>query len=291
MARQPRWGQGRADLFNPMRALLLDQPMKAIVPTEVLGITDFPLLWMQGPRTAMSLHWDGNNNSLDERVQAAALALGATPETIDRKALARVKTYLDDLTVPSNPKLDRVEPALVARGRVLYMQACAACHGSWEGTYSFQGERLGTIEPVEQVGTDPGRFQAFTEEVASALGKLFLESPALPFKHFRKTRGYANLPLDGLWLRAPYLHNGSVPSLRDLLLPPDQRPKRFFRGNNLLDLEDGGFLAGPCNPETRYQFFFCFDTTLPGNGNGGHLYGTDLPEEDRRALLEYLHQF
>ena len=47
------------------------------------------------------------------------------------------------------------------------------------------------------------------------------------FSHFRKTDGYANMPLDGVWLRAPYLHNGSVPTLRALLFP-DERPRTFF---------------------------------------------------------------
>ena len=55
------------------------------------------------------------------------------------------------------------------------------------------------------------------------------------FSHFRKTFGYANSPLDGVWLRAPYLHNGSVPTLRDLLEPSDQRPKTFYRGYDVYD--------------------------------------------------------
>ena len=59
------------------------------------------------------------------------------------------------------------------------------------------------------------------------------------FTHFRKTNGYANMPLDGLWLRAPYLHNGSVPTLRALLFP-DERPAVFYRGYDVYDWTNVG---------------------------------------------------
>jgi hypothetical protein len=291
MARQPVWGQGRSDLINTARVTLLGRVATTLTPDEALATADFTALWMQAPRAAMNLHWDGNNKSLDERNLFAAMALGIPEDALDRDALARVKEYLNALHPPSNPHLERLEPALMTRGRALFMEQCAACHGHWEGTYVFEAEQLGSIEPLEQTGTDPARFHAFTESLADELNALPPDSERKLFKSFRKTRGYANRPLDGLWLRAPYLHNGSVPTLKDLLAPPAERPQQFFRGNNMLDFEDGGFLAGPCNPGTTYQFFFCFDTTAPGNGNGGPLYGTALPAEDKRALLTYLLAF
>jgi hypothetical protein len=54
------------------------------------------------------------------------------------------------------------------------------------------------------------------------------------FHHFRKLSGYVAQPTDGLWLRAAYLHNGSVPTLADLLEQPQNRPKAFLRGRNYL---------------------------------------------------------
>ena len=66
------------------------------------------------------------------------------------------------------------------------------------------------------------------------------------FSHFRVSDGYANMPLDGLWLRAPYLHNGSVPTLRALLDPPAQRPTIFYRGYDVYDYANVGFVSsGP----------------------------------------------
>jgi hypothetical protein len=104
--------------------------------------------------------------------------------------------------------------------------------------------------------------------------------------NFKKTNGYLNSLLDGIWLRAPYLHNGSVPTLRDLLLPPAQRAKTFYRGNDLFDKTNVGFVSNVAAEGTmRYTLI---DTSLQGNGNGGHVYGTDLTDADRNALLEYL---
>ena len=62
------------------------------------------------------------------------------------------------------------------------------------------------------------------------------------FSHFRKTDGYANMPLDGMWLRAPYLHNGSVPTLRALLFP-EKRPAEFYRAYDVYDWDNVGFVA------------------------------------------------
>ena len=95
---------------------------------------------------------------------------------------------------------------------------------------------------------------------------------------------YAARPLYGIWAAAPYLHNGSVPTLYHLLLPPEQRPKTFALGGREYDPVRLGFAV-----ETACSQQDCVvDTTRTGDGNGGHLWGTDLAEPDRMALLEYL---
>lgn len=112
------------------------------------------------------------------------------------------------------------------------------------------------------------------------------------FKSFRKTEGYANSPLDGIWARAPYLHNGSVPTMWDLLTPEAQRNNgqtTFYAGHGVYDSENMGFRTDVDAINGRPSFLF--DTTLPGNGNQGHTgerYGTELSDEDKRALIEYL---
>ena len=84
------------------------------------------------------------------------------------------------------------------------------------------------------------------------------------FTHFRKTNGYANQPLDGIWLRGPHLHNGSVPTLRDLLEPIRRcGPVTFYRGYDVFDQVKVGFMSDvPAG--RRPEVFTRYDTTLAG---------------------------
>ncbi len=95
-------------------------------------------------------------------------------------------------------------------------------------------------------------------------------------------QAYKARPLNGVWATAPFLHNGSVPSLFDLLAPVTERPSEFYVGSRAFDPERVGFDSG----YSEHASFF--DTGLKGNSNSGHEYAADLPEEDRWALIEYL---
>jgi len=100
---------------------------------------------------------------------------------------------------------------------------------------------------------------------------------------FRGISAYRARPLNGTWATAPFLHNGSVPSLYDLLLPPAQRPKIFYIGSWEFDPVHVGVETG-----SPFAGAFAFDTRLPGNANSGHEYGTSLSEPERMALIEFL---
>lgn len=94
---------------------------------------------------------------------------------------------------------------------------------------------------------------------------------------------YKARPLNGIWATAPYLHNGSVPTLQHLLLPVSQRPTRFAVGYLEFDPSLVGYKHEPSDKAP-----FIFDTQLPGNSNKGHEFGTTLNDSQRRQLLEYL---
>lgn len=94
------------------------------------------------------------------------------------------------------------------------------------------------------------------------------------------TAQYRARPLNGIWATGPFLHNGSVPTLADLLMPEDQRPVKFRVGDSELDPSTVGFVE----PENG----FILDTTKIGNANSGHSYGTTLSDADKAALIEYL---
>jgi len=100
------------------------------------------------------------------------------------------------------------------------------------------------------------------------------------------------MPLDGLWLRAPYLHNGSVPTLQDLLEPAANRPRQFYRGYDVYDKVKVGFVSDVATEGEKH--FFRYDTKVAGNSNAGHegkRYGTELADNDKEALIEFLKSF
>jgi hypothetical protein len=301
--RPPRatsWGPGRVDTFNPYKLIYFEMEADCLKAEERIGVADFPAIFEQGERArrVMHLHWDGNNASIHERNLSAALGAGVSESTVNHDSLARIVRWLDGLKPPPSPYAASQVADSVARGRAIYRQVCESCHG-YQGPqgYVFEGERLGRIEPQPSLGTDRHRLDSYTSLMEKyQKDRLFCSEPEHRFRQFKKTDGYANLPLDGLWLRAPYLHNGSVPTLRDLLRDPKERPTAFMRGADhiLLDPLNGGFAAPGCIPSKDTQRpagSFCFDTSEPGNSKEGHTYGTDLSEAQKSDLLAYLLTF
>ena len=286
---QPEWGPGRVDTFNPLKAYFNFPPEK-LSPREVIGTTDFPSIWNQGQREnlKMNLHWDGNNVSLEERNRSAAMGTGITPPTGDRQSLKRVADWLRNLAAPPYPF--KIDKDLAGQGAPIYKNYCAGCHGA--NGKDFRGEYAGKVVPIGEIGTDEHRLDSYTYDVAVNQNMIFAGYENERFRHFRKTFGYANSPLDGLWLRAPYLHNGSVPTLRDLLEPSDKRPKSFYRGYDVYDQKKVGFVADVAEEQGRP--YFLYKTDEPGNSNKGHegkSYGTELSPAEKDALVEYLKTF
>ena len=156
-------------------------------------------------------------------------------------------------------------------------QQCAQCHAPG-------GARTGSVIPVEEVGTDRHRLDMWTPAAAAAYN-VFAAGYAWDFEAFRKTNGYVAVQLDGVWLRAPYLHNGSVPSLEELLEPPDRRRASFYRGYDVYDPARVGFIS---EGDAARRTGALYETHQPGNGNAGHLYGVQLTAEEKKALIEFL---
>ncbi len=272
----PPWGLGRVDTFNPYKALQLNYPMHKVPVDELIGPADFPQIWNQAPREGLYLHWDGNNNSVDERNLGAALGTGATPTSLDYDSLDRVDKWLREFPPPKYPY--GINQALAAQGAPIYKQQCSSCH-------DFGSARIGTTIPMAEIGTDPYRFHNYTYDLTVNQATLYAGFP-WRFTHWRKSDGYACQALDGIWARAPYLHNGSVPTLRDLLEPPEKRPPVFYRGYDVYDPVNVGFVGNVTRANGRD--FFRMDRTVKGNDNGGHLYGTQLSPEQKNALIEYM---
>lgn len=287
-----RWGAGRVDTFNPYKAVQFHWDLDYLPRKELSAASDYPSLWNQRVRgdNFMELHWDGNNPSLDERNRSASLGAGVTPTTLDYDSLQRVADWVKDLPVPRYPL--PINNELAARGLVVYAQHCTNCHGDHRFRDGYVNpdtmKRLGKVEPWTSVGTDRQRLDSYTYTFSMNQYTLYPDS-ASRFRHFRKTNGYANQPLDGIWLKAPYLHNGSVPTIRDLLNVPAQRPPYFHRGYDVLDTQKLGFISNVA--EENGVKYFRYDTAILGNGNEGHLWGTQLPDADKDAIVEYMKRF
>jgi hypothetical protein len=294
----PPWGPGRVDTFGPYKTIQFGIPLDALPARESIGTADLPSLWNQGAREGMRLHWDGNNDSVRERNFSASFGAGTTPSTVDLEGLFRVEDWVRELPPPPYPFA--VDAAQAAAGKRHYLALCHGCHGGRDFRQEFVSRgfpargplRLGMVEPLEdlppQHRTDRHRLDSFTYQLSAHQGLLMAGTPH-QLRRFRKTGGYANMPLDGLWARAPYLHNGSVPSVWDLLQPAARRPARFYRGHTVYDKHRLGFRSTAEDLGAEAPRAFLFDTSRPGNANIGHEYGAhELDETQKWELVEFL---
>lgn len=287
MDTRPDWGPGRIDPFNPVKFENLGLP-----DDGTIGNSDMMPLWNMHRVEAtdtrrFSLHWDGLLTDLHETVVAGAIGDGMTYKSWPRTqaTLQRMEDFTRLQGPPPSPFSPlravgdpfHVDPDAVEAGRAIYAETCAECH-------SPGGARFRTPIPIVELGTDRHRIDMWTPAARDRYAAYETDYP-WGFRYFEKTEGYVSTHHDGLWLRGPYLHNGSVPSLRALLFP-EERPASFWRGHDLVDPANGGFVSDRETVGGRRGWLY--DTTLPGNGNGGHLFGTALPAEAKEALLAYL---
>ena len=252
-------------------------------------------------------------------------ALPGYSSDIDFEKLGQIQDWFYQLRSPQWPThvLGELDGQRVARGQTLYAGECQSCHVLSDRD-DPRRELKAVLTPLDEIGTDPKMARNFLdadaetgpwkgEKVAFVAGDVLgeraptidlvahaaigatLRHPvegvrdAVASMHHVYKAGlskdpdyYKARPLSGIWASAPYLHNGSVPSLVELLKPPTERLASFHVGSREFDPENVGLETGE-GPHSSL-----FDTSLPGNGNGGHDYGTALSAEDKRDLLEYL---
>lgn len=269
MDRAPDWGPGRQDPFNPAKTQILRLPYD-----DSIGNSDIMPLWNWGRREGFGLHWDGLNTSLTEIFLNSGIGNGANNDSIDRPSLERIQAWIQTQSPSQFPF--SVDPHLASEGEKVFKQYCADCH-------AFGGASTGRSIRLDRLETDPHRLATWSHVTAEAFNSL--SQYDWRYTHFQATYGYKSVALDGIWVRAPYLHNGSVPSLQDLLAPPGERPTVFYRGYDVYDPVKVGFVY---EGEDAEREGFRFDTGLPGNSNRGHSWGTELDADAKAALLEYM---
>lgn len=297
-------------------------PETDLPPTQ--SITDFMVVWEQGKR---KVHWSADHKQLVDgggqwngnipipmfRNLAAELTMGFGEET-DVRVAAFAETLLENLSAPVYPFAVDMDKA--KKGSDLYQLNCGACHRSHNGE-------------VYRVGTDSGRAHVVTDAIARVARYGFtkicspdksVDMPGMgsikPCAKFEGVSlvdkaefammspaqhdGYNALPLGGVWAQAPYLHNGSVPTLYHLLIPKE-RPVIFMKSRLDYDQQLMGFSwAITANKHDTKEEGYQFDTqAIQAFSNAGHdkditigqhHYKLDWSDdkEGAMAIIEYM---
>jgi mono/diheme cytochrome c family protein len=201
-----------------------------------------------------------------------------------------VQAFLKSIEPPRYPFSIDAERA--ARGQIVFSKTCARCHG----TYGPGGFYPNKIVPLDVVGTDPARAMGLSDRLVAHYNSTWLGA-VHPVDTQRN--GYQAPPLDGIWASAPYLHNGSVPTLH-ALLSSSTRPRRFTRPPSTefeqYDTVQVGWKYTEVSADdlastarrSPFQARFIVDTGRFGLGNRGHTFGDRLSEDQRMDLIEYL---
>jgi hypothetical protein len=260
-------GSGRGDIFGLMAYSL--SGTKGIEAPSKYGV-----VWNLKKRSW--INWDASSDDLQGSCLMKAFALGAPFQNgkplFDFNLLERQIGLSQRILSPHYPF--EIDKNLIGAGEVQYKNNCASCH---DGP---QDDRR--LHSLEEIGTDPNRARELDQNQVDVYWKALQEfkidgyQPAHP--PFRVTGKYWAPSLEGVWARSPYLHNGSVRTMYDLLTVPNQRPD-FRKNNTLYDEEQMGFNESG----NGYQ-----KASNVGSSNSGHNYGTNLSESDKRALIEYL---
>jgi mono/diheme cytochrome c family protein len=219
-----------------------------------------------------------------------------TPQMFEKAepAFRDIQQYLLTVEAPKYPfGIDRRK---AAKGEAIFKENCAKCHGTYGESWTYPNK----VVPIDEIGTDRQRF----EGVGTAYGEAYAASwfgqekgvDIGGGKSIRAPTGYQAPPLDGVWASAPYLHNGSVPTLYHVL-NSKARPRLYTRSFKTdeadYDQEKVGWkitelTAPPPDTVSPFERRKVYDTSKPGRSNAGHTYGDDLTEEERWAVVEYL---
>lgn len=256
------------------------EPVYDISPYPVA--TDVPPLWNVKKKNA--LYYDGIGRGDFTKLIFQASVLGITDSTAARQAVTGFKDVLAWLHSLEPPKYPReIDPALVAQGRLIFEAKCSRCHGTYGDNPSYPNK----VVSLDVVKTDPVYVNYIHQSGITQWYNSSWFAQSEPRSWFEPLPGYIAPPLDGVWATAPYLHNGSVPTLGALLNSPT-RPVRWQRSgdSNDYDWENVGWKYTEAKKAKKKGWVY--DTTLPGYGNQGHTFGDDLSHDERKALITYL---
>lgn len=273
-----RLAEACMNMRNPVDLTYQEEPNYEIPAYPIA--TDVPPLWNVGKKNG--LYYNGVGRGDFTKLLFQASVLGIPDSTAARKAVTQFKdvlAWLEQLEPPVYPK--PINQQLAMQGKLVFEENCSKCHG----TYGEQGTYPNKIVALKLVKTDPAYAEyAFSSGIVDWYNRSWFANSS-PRSFFEPSLGYIAPPLDGIWATAPYLHNGSVPTLEALLDSP-KRPTFWSREEHATyDYEAIGWIY---KEEKNANGKRTFDTTLPAYGNKGHYFGDELTKTERESVIEYL---
>lgn len=264
---------------------LIEPPPKSVAPVSV------PPWWRMAKKNALFYNAEGRGDL------ARAMMVGAIFCADDVDIVRNIDAYAPDIlayfaSLKPPPWPFGLDGKLAEQGRAVFERTCSGCHG----TYGEQPIYPNLVLGLDEIGTDPVLAQTAVGGASDRFIAWFNGSYYGETARAAPAPGYFAPPLDGIWITAPYLHNGSVPTI-EALLDSSKRPKYWTRSyeSSAADYDPVGLgwrytalgqgKAGTDDLRERKKIY---DTTLPGHSNAGHVFGDGLSPEERKAVLEYL---
>jgi len=266
----------------------LDEAVLPLPPTNPPPVS-VPPWWRMAKKRSMFTMSEGRKDHARTMLSASMLCIDSVEElnTIDGYA-PDIRAYLSSIQPPPYP-FD-IDSSLALKGADVFELNCASCHGTYGESHTYPN----LVTPINEVKTDSRLMELATGDFGESYAAWFNQSWFGELSSAAPAKGYAAPPLDGIWATAPFLHNGSVPTLRQLL-KPTERPAiwRQLATNatdpEFYDTENLGWqhevVPASSVDETENRVY---NTGWEGYGNEGHSYGASLNEEAVLALLEYL---
>ena len=221
-------------------------------------------------------------------------SMGIKPNSSEKQAKP-IRDILDFVyAYRPQPFPGEVDKTMAEHGSRTYAAQCASCHGTYSSgignmkLLSYPNKLIAQAH----MNSDPERWKAITNEMVRVLNKTTVAKKI----NAANARGYVAPILTGLWVSAPYMHNGSVPTLWHFM-HPETRPAKFIVGGHMLDMAKVG-VAGAVDVSGVYSYPanykpwsqpVVFDTGGPGRSNTGHEKEfIGMSEADKGDLLEFL---
>lgn len=256
---------------NPMLSI-----SKGVIPTDV------PAWWLLKKKNAMFYTGSGRGDFSRIMMASGLLTLSDSSEarTIDNK-FSDVSAYLKSIEAPVFPQ--SINQSMADEGKKVFTANCQRCHGTYGANESYPNY----LVSIDYIKTDSLLLSGDINHGLESWYNNSWFSSGSNSARIEYQKGYVAPPLDGVWATAPYLHNGSVPDL-ETVLNSLSRPKYWKRTFDANDYNLDTSVGWNYTTMSSGSGTDVYDTSLPGYGNQGHVFGDALSDVERTSLIEYL---